>query len=454
MFSVNGYQIMESIGEGGSSEVFKALRASDNLNVALKVLHPRYSDNLEMRKRLSREARVIMSLKHRNIVRIFQFGDVEQRFYIILEYLPNGSLSNYKRLSMRRRLKVMIQICDSVDYIHRHGIVHRDLKPSNIMFGADDLPRLVDFGISLFGNEDFTRLTHTNMVMGTLSYMSPEQQSDPSSVDHRTDIYSLGAVLYEVFTGKRPVGRFEKPTMIVENFDTRLEDCIMKALEHRMDMRYNKARELGEALMVLWHDGLFEDAEDDIHESFDGRIGYWVKKLENGGVTDKLEAREQILSNVQPGDAQQLIEICKSSEVDVRGAVIPALGRLRDKAAVPFLISQVGNPLITREACVALADIGDPRALAPIIKVVKGRAVFAHHALVPLARLGGEKDLKLLLPYLKTDSFSDRAAAVKAFESAPTRKYLRDLKKAHKVESDRDLKSRLYTLIQQLEVRG
>ncbi len=451
MFAITGYEIQEKIGEGGSAEVYRAVREEGRLNVALKVLHERYCSDAGMLKRLTREARVISGLTHQNVVRIFKFGSLQNRFYIILEYLSRGSLSNYRRFSQRRRLKVMIQVCDAVRFIHRHGIVHRDLKPSNIMFGEDQIPRLVDFGISLFNNEDFTRLTHTNMVMGTLSYMSPEQQSDPASVDHRSDIYSLGAILYEIFTGKKPVGRFMNPTDLDKTFDPRLEQIILRALAHHKDERYEKVEDLGSALLVLWNDGLF-GAEAADEDTFDVRLGYWIKKIQVGGVAEKMEARQMILSQATKDDVMRLIKICEHNETEVRGALIPALGRLRDKRAVPFLISEAGNPLLARETCNALAEIGDPRALTPILKIVKGHKVFSHHALVPLARLGDEKHLKAILPYLKDKSYSDRAAAVKAFEASGTRKYLRDLKKAHAAESDKELKSRLYTLVQKLEV--
>jgi len=452
LFKIPGYEIGERIGEGGSSEVFRAVRADGGQTVALKVLHARYCADLSMRKRLTREAKVISALQHANIVKIYKFGSLEDRFYIILEYLPGGSLSTFQKLSPRQRLKVVIQVCDAVSYIHRHGIVHRDLKPSNIMFGEDQIPRLVDFGISLFRNEDFTRLTHTNMVMGTLSYMSPEQQSDPSSVDHRSDIYALGAILYEIFTRKRPVGRFENPSQLDPHFDKELEVCILRSLAHRREERYDDVIDLRNHLVALWKKGLYQDGGVPMVETFDDRIGYWLKKLEAGTVSQRMDARVRIVENARPEDAKRLIRICETSETEIRTALIPVLGKLGDRAAVPFLLSQATNPLLAREACEALGNLGDQRAVEPLLRIVKGHQVYAHHALVPLAALGEEKHLKAVLPYLKDKNPIDRGAAVRAFEKRPSRRYRKDLEKAYRVEKDAEIKNRLYTLVQRIRV--
>lgn len=384
MFEIPGYKTQEKIGEGGSSEVFRVFDERSNQLAALKVLHARYSGDQAMRKRLAREAEVIGSLKHPNVVKIYKFGTLDSRFYMVLEFLARGSLSEFDQLTPRQRLKVMVQVSDGVAYIHSLGIVHRDLKPSNIMFAGDRIPRLVDFGISLFSSEDYTRLTHTNMVMGTLSYMSPEQQTSPGDVDKRSDIYSLGAILYEIFTGKKPVGRFDDPSNLIKGFDPRLEACILRCLAHKPTERFQSVEDLQRQLVALWQAGLFEDS--DTHspeEHFDDRIGYWVQKVVHGNSMEREEARIRILNNVLPQDLPELVSISRSSGNDVRLALIPAMARLKDPRCLRFLVELIGDPHFTQVVCAALAEIGDKRAVDVLIKVIKKKPTTVIQPLYP-----------------------------------------------------------------------
>ncbi|CAM2067324.1 Non-specific serine/threonine protein kinase [Sulfidibacter corallicola] len=452
MIQISGYQIHEKIGEGGSSEVFRATRLENQQKAALKLLHEKYSGDPAMRSRLQREARVIGSLNHPNIVKIYQSGSYEQRFYMILEYLSGGSLGQFERFSPRRRLEIMIQVCDGIACIHSLGIVHRDLKPSNIMFGEDGLPRLVDFGISLFSRENYTRLTHTNMVMGTLSYMSPEQQAEPGQVDHRTDIYSIGSILYEVFTGKRTVGRFRDPRDMIPNFPEELERAILTCLDHDPKKRFGSIGDLQKSLIDLYHDGLFSEGNaDTTAQDFVNRIGIWIKQLESGTAAQRLEARRRIGQNARPEDVPQLIRICESSATEVRAAIIPIFGKLGAKEAYDFLIDQLANPLLARDASIALAFLGNRAAAQHLIPIVKKQAPYSYGSLLPLAVLGDEKDLKHALPYLKSKDSTDREAAIKAFEHAKSKRYLKPLRKQYKLEPEARLKDRLGTLVHKLE---
>jgi len=454
LFDIPGYRTLRKIGEGGAAEVYLVLREENRQKAALKLLHAKYGGDPAMRKRLAREAEIIGGLRHPNIVRIFRFGSLDQRFYTIMEYLAKGSLEAGRRLSPRDRLKVMIQVCDGVAYIHSLGIVHRDLKPSNIMFGDDGIPRLVDFGISLFSQENYTRLTQTNLVMGTLSYMSPEQQTDPAAVDARSDIYSLGAMLYELFTGQKPVGRFPDPRELDPGFDPELERCILRCLAARPQDRWAKAEQLQERLIALWREGSLDDGSASRQEPFDTRIGYWVQKLRHGGVGERLEARRRIAENALPEDAPELVRLCESSETEVRAAVVPVLGALRRPEAFDFLIGQLADPVLCRESCRALAQLGDARAVAPLAQIAKKRAAHAYSALAPLAVLGGEKSLKLAAPYLKSKSVADRDAALRALELAGTKRWLRELKKYLKQESVTELRNRAFALIQKWEMKA
>lgn len=453
MIQIPGYDIEEKIGEGGSAEVYAARRQENGQKCAVKLLNEKYSATPSMKQRVLREAHWISRLRHQNIVKIFKFGTYKDRLFLVLEYLGKGSLSEYDKLSLRDRLKAMIQICDGVACIHATNIVHRDLKPSNIMFGDDGIPRLVDFGISLFLGDDATRLTHTNMVMGSLTYMSPEQQTNPSEVDHRTDIYSLGGIMYEIFTGSKPVGRFEEPKELVKGFDPAFSDAIMKCLHPKPNERYQKITELQDDLIKFWKAGLYADQSAPQQEqSFDVRLGYWIKKLQMGTSAERMEARERIQRNTEAHDMPEILEIAENSGAEVRDVLIPLLGKHNYKNAFPFLMRQLANPILVRSTCQALGMLGMTDAVDPLYKLVRKRETYSYYALEPLAILGGERVMKIILPYLRSKDPSDRQAAVKALRHSSSNKYLKDLKKQIKVEADHELQAEMLKLANKWEL--
>ena len=349
MVSIPGYKIGKLIGKGGISEVFEAWNIQDERLVALKIIQDKFRHDHMLRTRLLREAQIIGTLKHRNLVQIFKFGTIDDRFYSIMEFLSLGSLAEYQQWTPRQLLKAMIQVCDGLVFVHKNNIIHRDLKPSNIMFGGDGIPRLVDFGISLFGDEDMTRLTQTNLVMGTLCYMSPEQQSQPKEVDARSDIYSLGTILYEIFTGTKPVGRFEDPSKMNPAFPRDLERVILRCLEVQRENRYEDVATLRERLAQLWEDGLFhENAERELL-SFDDRIGYWLQIWREGTTKQRLEARSMMISQVRPGDASRFVELFKISSREDRLVLIALMARCPEPDVTGPLIQALEDPMLGRE---------------------------------------------------------------------------------------------------------
>ncbi len=454
MIRIHGYKTGKLIAVGGTAEVFEGIKESDGSRVAIKVLNETYSSDPVIKQRLLREAHIIGQNEHRGLVRIFRYGTQNNRLYMVMEYMGGGSLENYRELSRRFRLKTMLQICDGIRFIHNKGIIHRDLKPSNILFGDDGLPRLVDFGISLFRNEDFTRLTHTHLVMGTLAYMSPEQQNAPQHVDHRSDIYSLGVILYELFTHQKPTGRFKDPSELVPSFPTNLEKCILKCLEEDPKDRYQEVGQLQQDLIELWESGLFDDGseESSIPRSFDDRIGIWIQHWERGTSKEKMIAKEHFMENVQQQDTARLMELALKGNDNLRLLIFPAFGKLSSKKAVDLLIQYLGNPLFTRDICEALGSIGDASVLPSLIKLAKMGNAFSDSALMPIAKLGEEKHLKHILPYLKHRRFSERKAAVLALDTPKAKRYLKDLKKAMKKETETEIRNKLYALINRLEL--
>lgn len=204
---IPGYKIVSILGEGGMAAVYLAIQEKLGRNVAVKILEPSLLRNEIAAARFDREARTAAGLSHSNIIQIFDYGKSGDYHYIIMEYLQD-SLKDLLmrdpegRIDPMDSLDLVKEIMGALDYAHFRGIYHRDIKPDNIMFREDRTPVLVDFGIA--GLYDTTSgLTKTGKSMGTIYYMSPEQ-CNAQPVDGKSDIYSLGVVLFELLTGNKP----------------------------------------------------------------------------------------------------------------------------------------------------------------------------------------------------------------------------------------------------------
>ena len=187
-------------------------------------------------------------LDHGNIVTVFDFGEAGDHCYLTMEFVDGPTLRDVidtGPLAAREALKIVPQVCDALEYAHAQGIVHRDIKPENILLTREGSVRMVDFGLAklLELGDDYRGLTQSRHVMGTPSYMAPEQVERPLEVDHRADIYSLGVVLYELLTGELPLGRFSPPSEKVQ-VDDRLDHVVFRALDKEPAARYQHASEV------------------------------------------------------------------------------------------------------------------------------------------------------------------------------------------------------------------
>ena len=203
---IGRYKITEKLGEGGMAEVYKAFDTRLERDVAIKILKLNGNLSEEFLKRFELEARTLAKLNHASIVRILDYGVTGDQPYIVMEYLPGGSLKNRlgEPMPYQEACQLLAPIARGLTYAHQHGIIHRDIKPGNILFADSGTPMLADFGIAKVMELDETiDLTGTGMGMGTPEYMAPEQGLG-TAVDFRTDIYALGTVLYELIVGKKP----------------------------------------------------------------------------------------------------------------------------------------------------------------------------------------------------------------------------------------------------------
>jgi len=241
---IDGLEIGELIGQGGMGVVFSARQTALARDVALKILP--LTDQPELLSRFQREARSMAALRHPGIVGVYDHGVADGHPYLLLELVRGRSLRQVGPLPTSEVLPLIQALCAALAHAHEHGVVHRDIKPDNILIGEDGQPRIVDFGlVKLTGNSTLHPLTSPDAVMGTPHYMAPEQLQAPRTVDHRADIYAVGVLIYELLTGRLPIGNFASVA------DRRLQPIVMRALAQEPARRYATIRDLAAAIAAI-----------------------------------------------------------------------------------------------------------------------------------------------------------------------------------------------------------
>lgn len=270
---IPGYDILREIHRGGQGVVYQALQVATGRKVAVKVMHEGPHGGPAARERFKREIQLIAALDHPNIVKVVDSGINQDRYYYAMDYIGGKPLDAHVRqsgLPIDQVLRTFAKICDAVQYAHRRGVVHRDLKPGNILVDRRGEPHVLDFGMAkvaageVIGGSRPMLISITGQVLGTLPYMSPEQASgNPDHVDSRTDVYSLGVILYQLLTGEYPyevVGNMRdvldriltaaprRPSTFQRRIDHDLETIVLKALAKEPERRYQSASDLGRDL--------------------------------------------------------------------------------------------------------------------------------------------------------------------------------------------------------------
>ncbi len=248
-------EIIELLGQGGMGAVYKARQPRLNRFVALKILSPEKQNNPPFAERFEREARALAQLNQPNIVTVYDFGETQGMFYLLMEFVDGLSLRQLlqqRRLAPAEALAIVIQICQALQYAHEQGIIHRDIKPENILLDKKGQVKIADFGIAKLMDQEPQNISLTGAadVMGTPHYMAPEQLEKPQTVDQRADIYSLGVVFYEMLTGELPLGNFQPPSQKVQ-IDVRLDQVVLHALEKEPERRYQEASAVKTAVETI-----------------------------------------------------------------------------------------------------------------------------------------------------------------------------------------------------------
>lgn len=254
----NRYNLIEKIGEGGMALVYKARCQLLNRFVAVKILRPEFTSDEEFIKKFRRESLAAASLSHPNIVGIYDVGEQEGIYYIVMEYISGKTLKEYikenEKINYREAINIANQIANALEHAHKNGVIHRDIKPHNILVTEDKIIKVTDFGIARASNSG--TIANTGSVMGSVHYFSPEQARG-GYTDHRTDIYSLGVVMYEMLTGSLPYDAespvtvalkhiqedFVVPTMMDSSIPEAINDIVVRSMEKDMGNRYQNIKE-------------------------------------------------------------------------------------------------------------------------------------------------------------------------------------------------------------------
>lgn len=273
---IDSYRIEAAVAQSGMASIFRAVDVRDNRVVALKIPHPDMEADPILFDRFQREAGIGERLSHPGVMRVFG-GEKRSRIYMVMEWCEGRLLRQILdegRIPQDRAIRIAIGVLEALEYIHENGVVHRDLKPENIMVEANDSIKLIDFGIA--GDSAARRLTYANFTatLGTADYISPEQVKGKRG-DGRTDVYSMGIILYEMLTGKQPftgtspmevmndrlLNYPTPPTLLEPSISPQLQEVLYRALERDPKNRYARARDFAHDLGHLDQVGVEDRAE-------------------------------------------------------------------------------------------------------------------------------------------------------------------------------------------------
>jgi len=306
------YDVLDVIGRGSTSVIYKAVDPGIGRVVAIKMMTGAFRENPELLQRFYREARSAGKLQHPNIVTIYDLGEHDGNPYLVMEFLEGQSLENVIRthspISLEEKLDIVIQVCEGVGYAHERQIIHRDIKPANVMFVQDRRVKIVDFGIARVGNDGMTR---PGQIMGSIHHISPEQ-INVGNVDARSDIFSIGVLLYQLLTAKLPFeGRDTGETLmkILHEPPPPLQQFLIAyppELDEIIDRVLAKDRELR-----------FQAAQDLAFE-----LTHIQERLRREWAAEYLKAAEEARAAGHLSRAkEQLLQVLKIDRQDVRAAL-------------------------------------------------------------------------------------------------------------------------------------
>lgn len=355
------YQIIRTIGEGGMANVYLAYDTILEREVAVKVLRGDLANDEKFVKRFQREAKAASSLNHPNIVEMYDVGEDDGNYFIVMEYVNGKTLKNLikKRgaLSLSETIDIMLQLTSGIACAHDSYIIHRDIKPQNVMILEDGRVKITDFGIAVALNS--TELTQTNSVMGSVHYLPPEQ-ANGSGATVKSDIYSLGILMYELLTGKLPFKgdnaveiaikqmKDRLPSIILQNPNVpqSVENVVLRACAKNPENRYESVREMHEDLKTV----LAESRKDEPRLVYDYPEGEPVEEKKVKPVEKKTE--EEVASKLDDPKAKE-----GKKDVNKFKMVVGMIGMITAFVIVALLIAFFALLSYSKTKTVVLPDI-------------------------------------------------------------------------------------------------
>jgi serine/threonine protein kinase len=278
---IGEYTITGKVGQGGIAEIYRGRQESLGRDVAIKILSANLVTDADIVRRFERESMVIARLNHPNIVHVIDKGKAGGRYYFVMEFVDGTSLREVidsPRVNLATKLDMLVQVCKGLEYAHKNGVIHRDIKPTNILIDKNGNAKVADFGIAQMVGVPEGDMTSSDVIMGTLSYMSPEQKTSSTNVDQTTDIYALGVILYEILTGRKPMGHFKLPTEVNPEIPRGFDTIALKCLAQEPKDRFQTAVELKDAILNEMNGRPGEHSTDDLSltgtESITGKCRY------------------------------------------------------------------------------------------------------------------------------------------------------------------------------------
>jgi serine/threonine-protein kinase len=311
---IGEFVITAKIGQGGIAEIYKGHQESLGRDVAIKILSTQLTSNPDIVRRFERESMVIARLNHPNIVHVIDRGIAGGRYYFIMEFIDGTSareIIDSPKIPVAAKLEMIADVCKALDYAHKNGVIHRDIKPANILIDRQGNPRVADFGIAQIVGVPDGEMTASDVVMGTLSYMSPEQKVSSTNVDQTTDIYAVGIMIYEILVGRKPLGHFKLPSELDSTIDPRFDEIVQKCLAQEAKDRYQSAAELKNEILNVIGGGKSGRAPEELTalgaESFIGKCRYLdtINETPHGStvlVENKVNKRLYIIKRHNKGE--------------------------------------------------------------------------------------------------------------------------------------------------------
>ena len=365
------YELVDVLGQGGMSVVFKGKHKMTEQEVALKILPPELAAHSQVKSRFLEEAKALAALDHPNIVHLYNFGQENGFFVLAMQYVQGKTwermILEKKYLDWRASCRIAVDVLRALEYAHGRGVVHRDMKPSNVLVReSDGAATVMDFGIAKMTTS--TKLTATGQTMGTVRYMSPEQVRG-HEVDARTDIYSLGATLYESLTGDTPFDgstHFEimtkhlsdqprRPSTLGIEVPQLVEDAVMRSLAKKTDDRFPDAREMRKQLEAALREG-------------------------DLGLTETAKLNREVLGDLRPTSpaasakaAQTPVRLATASDLadQLEPGMTGATPKRRRRSAMPWVI--LGAVTVAGAAAVTLVMLNKrPQGYQPLVTDIEG----------------------------------------------------------------------------------